>query len=110
MLTVECIAISMEKIGLKAGTTAYFCGGGCKNNALFHNLKRRLDPVAVFTTDRLGFDPDFVEAATFAWFARQRLSGIPIQLLTGPNQSPILLGSLVFPPGVSVHEPRCVEL
>ena len=104
MLTVESIALSIEKIGLKTGSTAYFCGGGCKNTTLLGNLQRRLAPLSVFTTDSVGVDPDFVEAAAFAWFARQRLSGIPTRLGTQPDQSSLLLGSLVFPPGVKAHE------
>ena len=104
MLTVECIALSIEEAGLTADTNTYFCGGGCKNKTLLGNLKRRLEPSAVFTTDTFGLDPDFIEAAAFAWFARQRLSGIPTRLTTGTNQSPLLLGSLVLPPGLKVRE------
>jgi anhydro-N-acetylmuramic acid kinase len=31
----------------------------------------------VLTTAALGIDPDFVEAAGFAWLARQTLIGLP---------------------------------
>jgi len=48
----------------------------------------------VKTTDSLGIDPDFVEAAAFAWLAKQRLLGVPIKLVTGGKHNQLVLGGI----------------
>lgn len=58
------------------------CGGGVHNGALMRRLAERLAPIAVDSTAGIGIDPDFVEAMTFAWLARETLSGRPGNLST----------------------------
>ena len=58
------------------------CGGGVHNARLMQRLgsalAERLGHACVLETSAAhGLDPDFVEAAAFAWLARQRLSGLP---------------------------------
>lgn len=55
----------------------YVCGGGALNTALMSRLGEELEPrgVTVKTTTDLGINPEWVEAAAFAWLARQSLSG-----------------------------------
>ena len=53
------------------------CGGGVHNRALMERLSALLPGVAVETTGAHGLDPDAVEAAGFAWLARQTLEGLP---------------------------------
>src|SRR5690606_28517229 len=53
------------------------CGGGCKNGRLMQRLAELSPGMLVESTDALGLDPDYVEAATFAWLARQTLNGHP---------------------------------
>jgi len=55
----------------------YVCGGGAHNEALLHALARLRAPHRVGTTAALGLDPDYVEAAAFAWFAHRTLAGLP---------------------------------
>lgn len=54
----------------------YLCGGGSKNLALLALLKEMI-PCPVKLTNDLGIDVDWVEAALFAWLAKQRFDGLP---------------------------------
>ncbi len=71
-LTVATIADSIG--GLPTPPAGCFvCGGGARNAYMLERLQRLLADCRVETTDRLGMDPDFVEAAAFAWLARERI-------------------------------------
>ncbi len=52
----------------------YLCGGGAFNTALINRIATLATPVPVNTTAALGMDPKWVEAAAFAWLARQTLA------------------------------------
>lgn len=71
------------------------CGGGVHNQALMDALAAALTPAIVHSTAAAGVDPDFVEAATFAWLARERLENRPGNLpsVTGAR-GPRLLGAI----------------
>ena len=71
------------------------CGGGVHNRHLMARLQANLPGMAVDTTAAHGLDPDWVEAAAFAWLAKQRLADKPgnIPDVTGANR-PVLLGNL----------------
>ena len=49
------------------------CGGGCRNSFLMEKLAKQLQPVLLTTSDAYGLDVDWVEAAAFAWLAKQTL-------------------------------------
>ena len=51
------------------------CGGGAKNDALRRRLAEIAAPAVLETSDRHGMDPQLVEAAAFAWLAKQALDG-----------------------------------
>jgi len=53
------------------------CGGGVHNRALMHRLAALLPELRVESSAVHGLDPDAVEAAGFAWLARQTLAGQP---------------------------------
>lgn len=55
----------------------YVCGGGARNSALMRALRAACAPVPVSTTDALGLPAQSVEAAAFAWLARERIDGRP---------------------------------
>jgi anhydro-N-acetylmuramic acid kinase len=76
----------------------YACGGGVHNDALMAALRAALPGATVATTVALGLDPDFVEAAGFAWLARARLEGMPGNLpsVTGAR-GPRVLGAIYAP-------------
>lgn len=51
------------------------CGGGVHNRALMDRLAALLPELRVESSAAHGLDPDVVEAAGFAWLARQTLAG-----------------------------------
>lgn len=91
-LSARTIADALRASGARE---VYACGGGVHNAALMAALRRELPEARVDTTATLGLDPDFVEAAGFAWLARARLAGQPGNLpsVTGAR-GPRLLGGI----------------
>ncbi|MEW5864501.1 MAG: anhydro-N-acetylmuramic acid kinase [Pseudomonadota bacterium] len=71
------------------------CGGGAKNVALVHRLAELLAPSALETSEAHGIAPQLVEAAAFAWLAREALEGRPAGLpaVTG-SRGPRVLGAI----------------
>ncbi|MCH8499820.1 MAG: anhydro-N-acetylmuramic acid kinase [Marinobacter sp.] len=51
----------------------YICGGGARNKVLMQQLARVCEPATVETTDKIGLDPQWVEAVAFAWLAARTL-------------------------------------
>lgn len=98
-LSVRSIADALRMHGGGA-REVYACGGGVHNAALMQALRVELAGMRVDTTAALGLDPDFVEAAGFAWLARARLAGRPGNLpsVTGAL-GPRVLGALYSAPG-----------
>lgn len=72
------------------------CDGGAFNRYLMQRLASRLAGISVSTTQEYGIAPDRVEAAVFAWLARQRLAGLPGDLpaVTGARE-PVLPGEII---------------
>lgn len=58
----------------------YLCGGGARNTLLANTLKSMLKATPVQNTDALGVGVDWVEAACFAWLAKQTLENKPANL------------------------------
>ncbi|MDE2304892.1 MAG: anhydro-N-acetylmuramic acid kinase [Gammaproteobacteria bacterium] len=73
-LTAESVARAVRQTA--PGASIYVCGGGAHNQGLLQAIARRAAPSRVLTTAALGLDPDFVEAAAFAFFARCTLAGV----------------------------------
>lgn len=71
------------------------CGGGVHNPLLMNGLASQLPTCTVESTAVHGVDPDWVEAVSFAWFAKQRLEERPSNLpsVTGARQT-VVLGSI----------------
>jgi anhydro-N-acetylmuramic acid kinase len=70
----------------------YLCGGGAYNAALVERLATRTAPQPLATTAALGWAPEWVEAAAFAWLARECLAGRPGNLpaVTGARGARVL--------------------
>ena len=68
------------------------CGGGAKNEALMRRLAELAAPAALETSERHGIDPQLVEAAAFAWLAKQAVNGEPGNLasVTGARAARVL--------------------
>ena len=81
---VQATLLELTACSIAEATVAYLptvarvlvCGGGVHNPVLMARLSARLPGVRVESTAQIGIDPDFVEAAGFAWLARQTLKGL----------------------------------
>ncbi len=73
------------------------CGGGAHNLLLMSRLQSLAAPHPVFSSAKLGINPDWVEAMAFAWLAKQTLHKKPGNLMqvTGAKTSAIL-GAVYF--------------
>jgi len=71
------------------------CGGGALNGYLMERLEALLPGVSVQDSGRHGLPPLQVEAAAFAWLARQCMAGVPASLpaVTGAR-GPRILGAI----------------
>lgn len=57
-----------------APTSIYVCGGGARNAFLMERIQAHSGAYQVTTTQELGIDPDWIEAAAFAWLAYARIN------------------------------------
>jgi len=74
------------------------CGGGVYNDFLLERIKYHNPKTPIENTMSQGLNPQWVEAAAFAWLAKMRLEEKRFDLVTlsGSNQ-PVLLGQLIYP-------------
>ena len=93
-LTVYVCASGLTTHGRDSGQLIV-CGGGAFNLHLLQRLQARLPWLRVSTSDLHGMPPLQVEAAAFAWLARQMLRRLPGNLpgVTGAA-GPRVLGAL----------------
>ena len=75
-LTASACAASASSYQLNSKTLAV-CGGGALNTHLMARLQAACPALRVVATDSLGLPALQVEAAAFAWLARQTLQGLP---------------------------------
>ena len=70
----------------------FLCGGGAYNVTLVDRLKKLMAPTMVSSTSMLGIAPEWVEAAAFAWLAKQTIEGLPgnIPSVTGAKKASVL--------------------
>jgi anhydro-N-acetylmuramic acid kinase len=93
-LTAMSISDALAK-HCAAATEVYLCGGGAYNGALVRRLSQLLHPRKLALTDALGIPANIVEAAAFAWLARQTLLGLPGNLPAATGASgPRILGAI----------------
>lgn len=77
------------------GRRVLVCGGGVHNPRLMQRLAALLPARTVESTAAHGVDPDFVEAMTFAWLARETLAGRPGNLCEATGAAgPRILGGV----------------
>ncbi len=81
----------------------YICGGGSHNTHLMQRLAEQLAPATVESTSVIGIDPDWVEAATFAWLASRTIEGLAgnSSAVTGAAGARVLGG--IYPGGGCKH-------
>jgi anhydro-N-acetylmuramic acid kinase len=97
-LTAVTVADAIRKQGFEQGEVIV-CGGGSHNRFLLERLRQRLPMASVDPSDRLGMDPDWIEATAFAWLAKRTLAGQSGNLpaVTGAAR-PVILGA-IYPGG-----------
>ena len=90
--TAASCADAVKRFG-KNGSELLVCGGGALNTYLMQRIAALLPEVHVTTTAERGLPPLEVEAAAFAWLARQCLLGLPGNLasVTGAKGPRILV-------------------
>jgi len=96
-LTVESIAAAVEQM-TPTPQRLLVCGGGAHNGFVMERLAERLTPVPVASTATLGWDPEWIEAAAFAWLAYRTLQGEPgnAPAVTGARRAGIM-GAVYLP-------------
>jgi anhydro-N-acetylmuramic acid kinase len=89
-LTAQSIATCVDPSG---ADEAYICGGGAHNQALMNLLNELIDG-GVSSTATIGMDPDWIEAAGFAWLAWCFLNGRAgnVPAVTGASRQCVLGG------------------
>ncbi len=77
------------------------CGGGVHNRALMQALMEHMPAYKIDSTSAQGIHPDYVEAISFAWLARQRLAlrTLDLRSVTGATGNTVLGGIYAPPPG-----------
>lgn len=90
-LTAKTVANEVNKAGVEH---AIVVGGGAHNPALMKRLGALLDSAELSLSSSHGHDPDFIEAAAFAWLAMRRLEGLPgnVASVTGASRDTVLGG------------------
>ena len=92
-LTADSIALAIKNTALDI-PEVYVCGGGSHNIRLMEQLAAQLAPAKLASTAVVGIDPDWVEAATFAWLASRTLNGLTgnSEVVTGAVGARVLGG------------------
>lgn len=95
--SAESIAADIRRYAPDAGRV-FVCGGGIRNLTLMAELKNRLPQAAFDSTDALRLDPQWMEAAAFAWLAACRINHLP----SNPHHAtgargPRILGCVYLP-------------
>ena len=73
-LTAKSISDAVSSFA-KTTKQIFVCGGGVRNKSLMKRLAEMLAGCEVASTARAGLDPDWVEAAAFAWLAMRTVNG-----------------------------------
>jgi anhydro-N-acetylmuramic acid kinase len=70
------------------------CGGGARNHFLMQRLQESMPDRKVESTNAVHLDPQWVEAAAFAWLAMRTIHGLPGNLpaVTGASGEAVLGG------------------
>ena len=92
----ELTALTIAKNIPKDCSKIYICGGGAKNSYLMERIQI-ISQRKVFTTYKIGWDPQMLEAACFAWLASKTLDKekLDLRTITG-SKRPTILGNITF--------------
>ncbi|MCX6826611.1 MAG: anhydro-N-acetylmuramic acid kinase [candidate division Zixibacteria bacterium] len=99
-LTAITIANSIQGfINKHALEKSYFLGGGFKNRYLLGRLKAYLPKTSLISIDRLGYNPDYLEAVCYAVMGAMAIKSRPTGLahITGAKKQSVA-GRIIQPP------------
>jgi anhydro-N-acetylmuramic acid kinase len=104
-LTVLAIAQKLKTLLRSDASISklYLTGGGRKNKFFVKGLSKKLNRVNVLNADQLGFNADFIEAATYAVMGEAALRSEPLQTrFEGKRVAKYkpILGKIVQPPKI----------
>lgn len=89
---LTAVSIAQEIKKLSGCVDIFVCGGGIYNKDLINRIQKQLHTSSIFSTEKLGVDPHWVEAIAFAWlaycFINKKTSNLPA--VTGANKAAIL--------------------
>jgi len=90
-LTVQSISAAVQAYASDA-SRVLVCGGGVHNAELMRQLDAALANTHVDSTATAGLDPDWVEAAAFAWLAMRNMNGLTGNFpgVTGAQRATVL--------------------
>lgn len=90
-LTVQSIKYAIQQLPVTIDSI-WLCGGGANNAYLCEQLASTCSPIRMTTTEEAGIHPDWVEAACFAWLAKQTIEKKPGNLpsVTGASRTATL--------------------
>jgi len=90
-LTADTIVAAIHE-SLPDVSDVLVCGGGIHNSDLMRRLTAALSGTPIESTATAGLDPDWVEAAAFAWLAMRTSQGLPGNLpsVTGASRATVL--------------------
>ncbi|MCF6190549.1 MAG: anhydro-N-acetylmuramic acid kinase [Cocleimonas sp.] len=90
-LTAKTIANSIDT----SCDELFVCGGGIHNHFLIERLRHHLPDITIASTEKLGIDPDWMEAIAFAWLAKQTMEGKAGNLPSATGaKGPRILGAI----------------
>ncbi len=98
-LTAECSVQALKSWATEdKPCRLLLCGGGAKNQFLRKLFQKALPHWLIADTSLCHIDPDYVEAAAFAWLAYRRWHQLPSNLpsVTGASQA-VSLGVIYYP-------------
>ena len=75
----------------------FVCGGGAHNGLLIKSLAAELGGAQIQSTMALGIDVDWVEAAAFAWLAKQTINNKPSNLPAVTGATGLRVLGAVYP-------------
>ena len=102
-LTACTLAQAIET-SAPACQSVYLCGGGVFNRLLVERIRTHLPDCQLADTSVLGLDPRWVEAAAFAWLARQAQLGLAGNLPAVTNASGLRVLGGIYPAGCQSAE------
>ena len=95
-ITAHTIVNSLKK-EMPTCERVLVCGGGSHNPVLMRHLRELLEPMQIDTTATHGLHPDYVEAAAFAWLARETLEKRPGNLPAATGAKGLRVLGVLYP-------------